>query len=179
MKLVLRYAEKNGLIEFYRAFIDGMFIRSKNGTEKVGKTKCGKGHKLMAIVDDNGVPISVQIESASPHEVKLAEKTVENLMTKEKPERMIGDRAYDSDGLDKKLEEKGIEMIAPHKKNRINRTQDGRQLRSYKHRWKVEDFNNRLQRFRKILVRYELHLRNFLGFVHIATMMVAAQILAL
>ncbi len=70
-------------------------------------------------------------------------------------------------------------MMAPHKKNRVNKTQDGRPLRSYKQRWKVEDSNNRIQRYRKIVIRYELYTRNFIGFVHIATMLVAAQMLAL
>ena len=45
------------------------------------------------------------------------------------PDRLVGDRAYDSDPLDETLEEQGIEMIAPHTKNRKKRkTQDGRKL---------------------------------------------------
>ncbi len=50
-------------------------------------------------------------------------------------------------------------MIAPHKINRVNKTQYGRSLRSDKQRWKVEDFNNIIQRFRKIVIRY----RSFSG----------------
>lgn len=54
--------------------------------------------------------------------------------------RLIGDKAYDSDPLDQTLAELGIEMIAPNRINRRpeNQTQDGRPLRRYKHRWKVE-----------------------------------------
>jgi hypothetical protein len=45
------------------------------------------------------------------------------------PDRLVGDRAYDPDPLDETLEEQGIEMIAPHTKNRKKRkTQDGRKL---------------------------------------------------
>jgi hypothetical protein len=56
----------------------------------------------------------------------------------ELPERLIGDKAYDSDGLDTTLaEEYGIEMISPNRANR-GKTQDGRPLRRYKRRWKVE-----------------------------------------
>lgn len=54
------------------------------------------------------------------------------------PVRILGDKAYDSDKLDAELAEKGIEMICPNKINRIKKTQDGRQLRRYKRRWKVE-----------------------------------------
>ena len=56
------------------------------------------------------------------------------------PERMIGDRAYDSDRLDQQLRQQyGIELIAPHKSVRVNAaTQDGRPLRRYPRRWKIE-----------------------------------------
>ena len=53
-------------------------------------------------------------------------------------ERLIGDKAYDSDRLDQDLAESGVEMIAPHRSNRKNRTQDGRALRRYSRRWKIE-----------------------------------------
>ena len=179
MKVVVRYAEKNDLIDLSKSYIDGMFIRSKNGLDMVGNTKIGKGHKLMAVVDGNGVPIAVHLDSANPHEVTLVEQTLDSRMTNELPDRLIGDRAYDSDKLDADLEEIGVKMIAPHKKNRKNKTQDGRALRAYKKRWKVEDFNNRIQRFRKIVIRYELHTKNFIGFIKIATMMVAVQMIGL
>ena len=52
---------------------------------------------------------------------------------------MIGDRAYDSDPLDAELQEAGIEMIVPHRKNgKKPKTQDGRKLRRYKRHWKLE-----------------------------------------
>jgi hypothetical protein len=40
----------------------------------VGKTKRGKGTKLMALADGSGLPISVHVTSASPHEVTLVER---------------------------------------------------------------------------------------------------------
>jgi len=55
-------------------------------------------------------------------------------------ENLIGDKAYDSDQLDKQMREQGTEMIAPHKRTRLKRTQDGRQLRRYERRWIVERF---------------------------------------
>lgn len=56
----------------------------------------------------------------------------------ELPERLIGDKAYDSDALDEQMNECGVEMIAPNRANRKQKTQDGRALRRYKRRWKVE-----------------------------------------
>ncbi len=58
-----------------------------------------------------------------------------------KPEKLIGDKAYDNDPLDEEQAEQGIEMIAPHKRNRVKpSTQDGRKLRRYQRCWLVERF---------------------------------------
>jgi transposase len=123
----------------------------------------------MAIADAAGFPISAHIESASPHEVKLVEATIDSGFTQYAPDRIIGDKAYDSDGLDEQLlDERGIDVIAPHrKKRRKQSTQDGRKLRRYKRRWKVERLFAWLQNFRRLVVRWEYHADNFLGFVQL------------
>lgn len=86
---------------------------------------------------------------------------------------MIGDKAYDSDPLDIELQEKGIEMIAPHKQNRKKpKTQDGRSLRRYKRRWKVERFFAWLQNFRRVATRFDYKAENYLGFVHLGCIVI-------
>lgn len=105
----------------------------------MGKTKRGEGTKIMAVADRNGLPVAIHVASASPHEVTLVPDTVEDRFVADTPERLIGDKAYDSDKLDAQLEQQGIELIAPHRANRTRPvTQDGRALRRYKRRWKVE-----------------------------------------
>ena len=144
----------------------------------MGKTKRGKGTKVMAISDSAGLPVSIHVAStASPHEViTLAEPTVSKcFVADEKPTLLIGDKAYDSDPLDsKRAIDYGIELIAPHRLDWRKRlkTQDGRPLRRYKRRWKVERLFAWLQNFRRILVRYEYHADNFLGFVHLGCMII-------
>ena len=135
----------------------------------VGKTKRGKGTKIMAIADAAGLPVAAHIESASPHEVKLVEATIDRRFTPYAPDRLIGDKAYDSDGLDERLHnDRGIELIAPHRKSRRRQcTQDGRKLRRYKRRWKVERLFAWLQNFRRLVVRYEYHAENFLGLLQL------------
>ena len=132
----------------------------------MGKTKRGKGTKLMAVADGTGFPLAISIGSASPHEVTLVEDTLEKRFIQDKPERLIGDRAYDSDPLDARLHEQGIQLIAPHKSNRKKpATQDGRALRRYKRRWKVERLFAWLQNFRRIQVPHDRILENYLAFV--------------
>src|SRR6516164_3597924 len=94
-------------------------------------------------------------------------------MIEAKPENLIGDRAYDSDPLDKELRRDGVEMIAPHRANRIKpATQDRRRLSRYMRRWLVERFFAWIQWQRRILVRWEFHTQNFLGFVQLACLVI-------
>lgn len=90
----------------------------------------------------------------------------------ELPKKLIGDRAYDSDGLDKQLADVGVEMIAPHNPTRRSKTQDGRPLRRYRRRWHVERLFAWMLRFRRLVTRYEHHARNFLGFTKLACMVI-------
>ena len=139
----------------------------------MGKTKRGKGTKVMAITDAAGVVLSVSIERASPHEVTLVEQTLEDRFLEELPQRLIGDKAYDSDALDERMQELGIDMIAPHREGRKNKaTQDGRKLRRYKRRWKVERFFAWLYNYRRCVVRYEYKHQNFKAILLLASMMI-------
>jgi transposase len=100
--------------------------------------------------------------------VTLVEQTLEACLLDELPPRLIGDMAYDSDALDERLwRERGVELIAPNKSNRIVKTQDGRPLRRYKRRWKIERLFAWLQQFRRIATRYEYNFENYLSFLHI------------
>jgi len=139
----------------------------------VGKTKRGKGTQLLAVADRTGLPLAVRTESATPHEVTLVAATLEDRLVTALPARLIGDRAYDSDPLDACLRELGIAMIAPHRRNRTKpKTQDGRALRRYKRRWKVERLFAWLGNFRRLVVRYEYHAANYLGFVHLGCLLI-------
>jgi transposase len=122
----------------------------------------------MVVADSSGLPLAIHASSASPHEVTLVGETLLQSFIAERPRRLIGDRAYDSDPLDEQLAELGIELIAPHKSNRVKvATQDGRPLRRYKRRWKVERLWAWLQNFRRVATRFDYHVENFLGFVHL------------
>jgi transposase len=138
----------------------------------VGPTKRGKGSKLMAVADRHGLPIAVDVASASPAEVRLVGKTLDARFLEEVPERLIGDKAYDSDALARELGEAGIELIAPNRRNRIIKTQDGRPLRRYLRRWKIERLFAWLQNFRRLVNRWEYDVVNFLGFVHLGCIVI-------
>jgi transposase len=122
----------------------------------------------MVVADNASLPLAVHASSASPHEVTLVGETLLQSFVAGQPERLIGDKAYDSDPLDAELAGRGIELIAPHRRNRKKpQTQDGRKLRRYRRRWKVERLNAWLQNFRRVATRFDYHVENYLGFVHL------------
>ena len=151
----------------------------------VGKTKRGKGTKWMVVVDGRGLPLGNYLHSASPAEVKLAETTLAAIRVgrchhagrpRQKPLRVIADKAYDSDPLRKRLRQRGIELICPHKRNRVRpATQDGRALRRYRRRWIVERTNAWLGNFRRLVVRYDRSLTIYGAFFHIACFMIVLR----
>jgi transposase len=122
----------------------------------------------MAMADGNGLPLAVGIACGQRHEAPLARATIESCFVEELPQRVIGDKAYDSDALDAELDAIGVEMIAPHSRRRNQATQDARKLRRYRRRWKIERLFSWLLRFRRIVTRYEEKAENFLGFLHLA-----------
>jgi transposase len=139
----------------------------------------------MVVVDGAGVPLGNHLHSASPSEVKLVEATLKTIRVgrrhgagrpRQKPRRLIADRGYDSDPLRRQLAARGIELIAPHRKNRRKPpTQDGRALRRYKRRWIVERTFAWLGNFRRLVVRYDRSLTVYQGFFHIACFMIVLR----
>jgi transposase len=150
----------------------------------VGKTKRGKGTKCLVVVDGQGVPLGIRLESASPAEVTLLEPTLATIAVprsgpgrpRQRPERLIADKAYDSDPLRARLKRRGIELIVPHRRGRKRPpTQDGRKLRRYRKRRKVERTFSWLTQFRRLVVRWEHALTMFLAFVHVACLLIALR----
>ena len=150
--------------------------QGKKGGALVGPTQCGKGTKIMVLTDAQGTPLSVEIHSASPAEVTLIESLLDRRQLSRHPQRLIDDRAADSDPLRQRLSRQGLDLICPHRKNRRRPPlQDGRQLRRYRRRWKIERTRSGLQNFRRLVVRYEDHADLFLRFVQLACLIMTLR----
>ncbi len=98
----------------------------------MGKTKVGKGSKVMAVVDGNGLPLGLHVDSAQPHEVTLAETTLKSIRVPQK---------------------RGCPM---------------RVGQSYRQRWKVERCFAWMDNCRRLVVRYDRHLRLYQAFCLVA-----------
>ena len=121
----------------------------------------------MAVANSAGLPIAVYIADGPRFESKLVEQTIDASFVKFFPRKLIGDKAYDSRPLEKQLKRRRIQLIAPKRRGirTGDRKQDGRALRRYKRRWRIEALFARLKRFRRISSRWDYKAENFLGFL--------------
>jgi len=137
----------------------------------------------MVLVDGKGIPLGVLLASASPHEVTLAEATLAQVKVprrrgrpRNKPLRIVADKGYDSDPLRRRLRQRGIELIVPYRKYKREKPfADGRKLRRYRRRWKVERTNAWFGNYRRLVVRYDRLLSVYQGFFHMACLMITVR----
>ena len=156
----------------------------KKGGLAVGPTKRGKGTKWMVVADGAGLPLGSALAAASPAEVTLVDQTLQAIAVprqgpgrpRQKPGRLIADRGYDSDPLRTHLAQRGIELISPHRTNRVKPpTQDGRALRRYQRRWKIERLFAWLGHYRRLVIRYEHLLVMYAAFFHLACALIVLK----
>jgi transposase len=159
--------QARGKLELEEAFIDASFTGAKKGAWRSGPPNAARGRKSSL-----SPMITVFLWPLVSKALRRMRANVEGLLghifLDTLPPRLIGDKAYDSDRLDRDLAERyGIEMIAPHRGERREPTQDGRPLRRYRRRWRVERLFAWLHHFRRLVIRWEYHVENFFGMVRL------------
>jgi transposase len=130
----------------------------------------------MLLVDRNGLPLAVNVHSASPNEQKLVEDLVDRRVLRRPVKRLLYDKALDSDVCRNRLKQRGIDLICRHRRNR-SRTplQDGRKLRRLQKRWRIERTIAWLQNFRRLVTRYERHANLYLGLVQLTCVIIVMR----
>jgi transposase len=153
----------------------------------VGKTKRGKGTKVMLVADGNGLPLGFCLANASHHEVKLAVPTLETVRVprrgggrpKQRPAELVADKAYDSKDFRAWLRSRRIKsMIPSYQRRERKQPKRGRPVKigsGYGERWKVERTFAWLGNLRRLLVRHERHLSIFRGFFLLAFILVSLR----
>ena len=146
----------------------------KKGGACVGKTRKGKGTKLVVVVDGEGVPLALTVAAASRSAVRLVEPTLDRL--KRQPDRLVLDREFDSDRFRGRVAARGTDPIVPYRATAARRAYaDGRKLRRYKRRWKVERTFAWLGNFRRLVTRYERKHWVYRAFVHVACLLITLR----
>jgi putative transposase len=132
----------------------------------LGRSRGGFSTKIHIALDALGNPADFILTAGQEADVTQAEP----LIRRNPADAYIADKAYDSDAVIRKIKGKGAEAVIPPKKNRKKLRDYDKHL--YKERKKVEWFINLIKQFRRVATRYEKTARNFLGFVHVASVVV-------
>src|ERR1700746_3579654 len=143
--------------------------RWKKGEENqaVGRSRGGRNTKIHALADAKGRLIAILLSGGEAHDCPLAERLIRRVKS---PERLLGDKAYDSTEWRAALDERGTKPVFPNRSNRKQPFSFNKRL--YKLRWRIENAFNRLKDFRRIATRYDKLARNSLASVCLAAALV-------
>lgn len=158
-------------LDWTHLLADGSFSPVKRGN-RVGIGRGGKGTTLLLLTDAHDSPLACHITAANESEVNLMNPLLDRSvvdMAFWPMTHLLYDKAADSDPLRRRLQDRFVELVCPHRENRTKPpTQDEDTLKPYRDRCQIERSINWLQRFRRLVVRYECHDDLFLGCIHLA-----------
>jgi transposase len=154
--------------------LDGAMTKAPLGGGKTGPnpTDRGKGGvKRSLLTEARGIPLAIEIDGANRHDMKLTEATLNNLMVKrpqpstEKPQGLCLDKGYDFDEVRERVA--GLGFTA-HIRTRGEEQRDLRELGYRARRWVVERTHSWINRFRRLLTRWEKKAESYLSMLHLA-----------
>ena len=115
--------------------------------------------------DALGNPVAFHLTEGQTHDLEGADALMDDLA---KADAVLADKAYDADErVRQNLEKKGCTAVIPPKKNRLNPAFYDKNL--YKSRHLIENFFAKLKQYRAIATRYDKIAQNFLGAIHLAS----------
>ena len=130
----------------------------------MGRSRGGLTTKIHAVVDANGLPITLKLTEGQAHDGRSAEDMLDTVG----PEQtLLADRAYDSNALRQRLAGRGAWANVKPMPNRKHQPAFCRFL--YKERNLVERFFNRIKHFRAVATRYDKLAENYLAGVQLAS----------
>ncbi|MDR1858850.1 MAG: transposase, partial [Treponema sp.] len=116
-------------------------------------------------VESHGLPTGIAIGGANRHDIKLLEATLQSIITAH-PEG--SNLCLDAGYAGARTLVEGMGYVA-HRRGRGEERQEKERNPGYQaRRWVVEACNSWLNRFRKLLVRYEKKDSNYLALLHFA-----------
>jgi putative transposase len=123
------------------------------------------------------VPLAVAVEGANVPDQKLVAATLDAIpverpdSTPEEPQHLCLDKGYAGEPVDRHARKRGYTPHVPCKTNQIPKSKH----RGKPRRWKVERTHSWLNRARRLLIRWEKKVANYLGFLHLQFAIVALR----
>jgi IS5 family transposase len=126
--------------------------------------------KLEVVVDGSGLPLGMATAGANVSEQALLIPALDDIpLTLAEGTPVVADKGHDSDALRDELNAEGFEPIIPHRRNRKRASRnDGRRMRRYRRRWKVERTNAWLHCYRGLAVRWSYYAFMYAGLVYVS-----------
>jgi transposase len=137
--------------------------------EALGRSRGGFGTKIHGAVSGLGLPARLILTPGQAADVSHAKALIEGLPI----EVVIADKGYDSRAVVEAVEARGAEAVIPSLKNRAQQRDYDRDR--YRDRNLAERFWFKAKQYRRVATRYEKTARNFLAFVHVASIMILLQ----
>ena len=176
-----RYDELKGL-DWSWVSMDGALTKSPLDGGKTGAnpTDPGKGGvKRSLLTEAQGVPVGLAVDGANRHDMKLVRATVDSLPvpqpapSPDQPQGMCLDKGYDFDEVRRTLDEFGC---TAHIRSRGEEAKAIKREAGFKaRRWVVERSHSWLNRFRRILVRWDKSPDHYIAFLHLACALTALR----
>jgi transposase len=145
-------------------------VGKKTGRNPTDRGKLGT--KRSVLTEGHGIPLAVTIDGANRHDMKLTESTLQGMVverppvTDENPQNMCLDKGYDYPQIHDLVAEWGY---TSHIKARGEETSAKERIPGYRcRRWVVERTHSWMNRFRRLLIRWEKKADNYLALVHFA-----------
>ena len=130
----------------------------------MGRSRGGLTTKIHAMVDANGMPVTLRLSAGQAYDGHSAFEILDSL----RPENiLLADRAYDADNLRDAITAKGAFANIPPMPHRRRKPAFSPFL--YKYRNLVERFFSKLKHFRAVATRYEKRDDNYLASVQLAS----------
>ena len=129
---------------------------------KIGKSRGGWTTKIHAVVDSKARPLTVSLTEGQRDDSQMAIEMLKDHAC----DRIIGDKAYDTNAIRVFLKIHGGAAIIPSQSKRTHQIPYNQ--RSYKKRNLVERFFQRIKGWRRIATRYEKKGTSYLSIVIVA-----------
>ena len=149
--------------------------------KKTGKNPTDRGKlgvKRSTLIDGRGVPLAVAVEGANVPDQKMVAATLDAIPIQRpaaaphKPQHLCLDKGYVGEPVDREVRERGY---TPHVPCKANQTPKPKHRRGKARRWKVERTHSWLNRARRLLIRWDKKVANYLGFLHLQFALVALR----
>ena len=171
---MLEYDDLKGIDWEWQA-MDGAMTKAPLGGEVTGKNPTDRakiGTKRSLLTDGRGVPVGLEVSGANTHDKRLLEPTLNSVPvqrpkpTAARPQHFCADKGYDYPNVRALIANWGY---TAHIKSRGQECEARRQLPGYRaRRWVVERTHSWMNRFRRLLIRWEKKAKNYLAFLHLA-----------